>query len=380
MNRFRNLLRWFLVFVFVFLAFHYLTWKIFTEKILSGRNYGDLARIAYRPDLKKIRHDHVDLPSRHIHIGNNVNDRVDVLTIGDSFSSGCGSGRNNFYQDYIATIHGKKVANVSLLGVEPINLSDPVQILLLFINSGVIDDIRPRVVILETSERLVYQRLAGRLDTGISLPREKIQNYCMDAAAVKSFNLPNLFFVNDGNLKFYYYTAKRWFETENPSIRLQEKLAGGYFIRDPAKRLTSEIVGQLPLSKPMFSGINGDTLLFTIDELLELPDNQRDTAVVVNANLNYIAQILESKNIRLYFMMIPDKINLYADFLRENPFKRSEIFELLETMDKKYTFVNTKKILINELEHGDPVDLFHADDTHWTWRASELVVKSMKFE
>lgn len=363
-----------------YLLFHFLTWKFFTEKILSGKNYGDLARMAYRPDLKKVRDDYVDLPMRHSHIGKIGAGKVDVLTVGDSFSNGCGGGRNSFYQDYIATIYGKKVVNVSMLGASTVNLSDPVQILLVLINGGVIDAIKPRVVLLETSERLVYQRLAKELDMHVTLPREQIERFYRAAADVKYFYLPKQSFINDGNLKFYYYAAKRWFERDTSVLKLQKKLATGYFINDPAKRLTSEVVGQLKLSKPLFSGKNGDTLLFTIDELIELPKNQQEKADLINSNLNSIEKVLENKNTRLYFMMIPDKTNLYSRYITQVSFPESRLFELLGSMKKDYTFIDGKKALRKELDYGNPIDLFHADDTHWTCRASELVVKSVDFK
>ena len=53
-------------------------------------------------------------------------------------------------------------------------------------------------------------------------------------------------------------------------------------------------------------------------------------------------------------------------------------FELLREQPKEYVFVDTKKLLTEEVNKGEK-DVYYADDTHWSWKASKKIAESMKF-
>ena len=74
-----------------------------------------------------------------------------------------------------------------------------------------------------------------------------------------------------------------------------------------------------------------------------------------------------------------DKYNLYSPYIISNSYPKSILFEYLDTLPKDYIFINTKKILSEQLEKGEK-DIFYADDTHWSHKASEVIIKDESFK
>src|SRR6185369_3109861 len=163
-----------------FLLLHVLVWKGFTEKIFSASygDGGDLARLGYLPSFKLPRKNLDDLPRRHLSLRDYTGQAVDILTVGDSFSNGGGGGKNRYYQDYIASINRMSVLNVGLYKRQGAELPfyDPVRTLLLLINSGELDRIKPRTVLVSVSVKQAVSFLAEPIDPGLSLPAEKLRD------------------------------------------------------------------------------------------------------------------------------------------------------------------------------------------------------------
>jgi hypothetical protein len=77
-----------------FILVNLLIWKGWTEVLLSSRyEGGDLARLGYVSGLKKVRTTYNDLPEQHQEMKDYGGGKVDMITIGDSFSIGGGEGR-----------------------------------------------------------------------------------------------------------------------------------------------------------------------------------------------------------------------------------------------------------------------------------------------
>lgn len=74
-----------------------------------------------------------------------------------------------------------------------------------------------------------------------------------------------------------------------------------------------------------------------------------------------------------------DKYNLYSNYIINNPYPRSIFFEELRKLPKRYHLIDTKAILTEEVRKGEK-DVFYADDTHWSWKASKKVFETIKFE
>jgi hypothetical protein len=59
-------------------------------------------------------------------------------------------------------------------------------------------------------------------------------------------------------------------------------------------------------------------------------------------------------------------------------FPESAFFELLRPLPKRYMFIDTKAMLREELERGER-DIYYADDTHSSWKASRKIFSTIRF-
>ena len=133
------------------------------------------------------------------------------------------------------------------------------------------------------------------------------------------------------------------------------------------------------LNQNFFTSKDNNSLLFFHEDIQNIVKTNKNTVKKLNQNLNQLAKILKKKNIKLYFMPVVDKYNLYSKYIVNNPYPKSQFFELLRELPKEYEFIDTKKILREELEKGVK-DLYYSDDTHWSYKASEAIVKKVRFE
>lgn len=78
-------------------------------------------------------------------------------------------------------------------------------------------------------------------------------------------------------------------------------------------------------------------------------------------------------------MATTDKYDLYYDFIVDNPYPKNYLFDLLRETPKEYYFVDTKTILLEALKRGEK-DIYYADDTHWSYRASEIISQDSIFK
>jgi hypothetical protein len=168
--------------------------------------------------------------------------------------------------------------------------------------------------------------------------------------------LPKVGFINDGNFKYLYYNFL-------------------YLFSDNAFR---GLVYKKRLSRPLFNAGDGKTLVFHGDDLQNLRLATPEYIRSMNDNLNRLSDILEAKGIKLYFMPVVDKYNLYSEFIIDNRHPKSTFFEQLRPLPRRYTLIDTKEILLERLKQGEK-EIFHSDDTHWTWRASQAIFETVLF-
>ncbi|PKN34715.1 MAG: hypothetical protein CVU61_06610 [Deltaproteobacteria bacterium HGW-Deltaproteobacteria-19] len=344
----------FLVFFLAVTAFNVTVWNLATRELLACRDGycpGDLSRIGYITEVLVPKRFFVDLPRRHFDYRLWKGERVDVLTVGDSFSFGGGRSRNAFYQDYIASLHNLNVLNI------PIYREDPVATVILLLNNGWLDRIKPRYILIEAVERSCIGGFAREMDFTASEPMEKIDRDYRRRIYDYETTLPVVGFVNDGNFKYVLYRLL-------------------YPFSDNA--IFSKVY-KVKLDRPLFSAGDGRILIFGAFDLLDLPKSNDATIGKLNENLNRLAGMLKERNIRLLFMPAPDKYNLYRDYLAEKKYPESRFFELLRAMPKGYGFIDTKRILGEELKKGT-VDLYHPDDSHWSCKASERIFREWRFD
>ncbi len=164
-------------------------------------------------------------------------------------------------------------------------------------------------------------------------------------------------FINQGNLDCLLYNFLRIFSPN------------GYFLRTYL----------VDLSESLFSVENDKKLLFYHHDIAKIANSNDMTISALNKNLNTLAEILKKKNIRLYFMPAVDKYDLYSDYIVNNRYPKSIFFEKLRLLPKKYTFIDSKRILAREVSKGEK-DIFYADDTHWSWKASKRIFEEVRFK
>jgi hypothetical protein len=340
-----------------FVAVNFAIWKCCTEVLLTKKyDGGDIARMGYILGSKQYRKVVNDLPRRHIGLKEYDGQPVDVLTIGDSFSMGGGEGRNSYYQDVIATI-----GNCTVLNVYPYPTDDriagfsPLSTLAVLMNSGYLDVIKPRSILIESVVRYSVPRFVRPLDLSRRDSLENVRKYY--AATTYGLDyLPRVGFINNGNFKFLYTNLL-------------------YHFSDNAFR---GIVYRRELDRSLFTAQDDRTLIFHNEDLSMIPYINRVTVGLVNDTFNRLADLLAAKGIRLYYMPIVDKYDLYSDFIVGNPYPKNPFFDELRKLPRSYTLIDTKAILLPMLQAGEK-DVFFADDTHWTWKATRRVFQTVRF-
>lgn len=340
-----------------FVLINFIIWKGWTEVLISPRyEGGDLARLGLVSGVKKVRHTYDDLTARHVEMSDYHGGRVDIITIGDSFSVGGGEGRNKYYQDYIASINGMTVLNIPTYKFDNMVFNAmPVATLAALYHGGWLDRIKPRYVLIESVERYSIPRLVTHFDLNVRVKPQELERYYRTTRLGGSIN-QDVTFINEANFKFLYYSLM-------------------YHFSEHAFR---RLVVKTRLTKPMFSGKQGDMLLVHCDDIQQSPLATALNIRSANDNLNALARMLRSKGITLIFMPVVDKLNLYRPYLKNDGYPRSIFFEELRKLPKEYLFVDTKAILSKAIDEGE-LDLFHQDDTHWTWKASQRIFSTVRF-
>ncbi len=349
-----------MVFV-LFILFHASIWHMYSKNIFLVDDYvynGDLGRISFKADSIYARPSYLvedvnDLPKQHVLYKNlKANETVDVITIGDSFSNGATQGKNTFYQDYIATHNNYKVLNI-LPGARVDIVGDLIKLN----DSGLLDKLKPKIIIIESVERYCLGRFAIDIDFNIDVDKKQFFK--------RLNNQKNIFVMKDKTINFIN------------NLNVKALISNIKFKIDKYKKYDTFTIAKL--EKNFFTSKDKNSLLFYNEDLQNINSTTELKVIKLNDNINKLADIVAKKNIDLYFMPVVDKYNLYCDYIIDNPYPKSTFFELLRELPKKYKFIDTKKILKEEIENGVQ-DLYYSDDTHWSYKASEAVVKKVKFE
>ena len=273
------------------------------------------------------------------YINGSLRKSFDIITIGDSFTNGGGSV---FYQDYLADKYGINSLNFSIKNHCMLDLY-------LLISSGLIDEIQPKAVILESVERAVQGRLGGYEITPISADREDIERALSHSKSISSkIFIPIMIKANTDFMQSLLYR-----------------------INDP-ERLSKEVY-IARLDRDLFTNPEHEnTLLFYHEDLhyIDRPINPE----MVNANLNTAAELLRDKGIKLIFMPCVDKYDLYYPYIidKKGRPENNSFSEMRKISGKEYIFIDTKAILREALSRGEK-DIYWFGDTHWSWKGVELV-------
>ena len=380
MNKFKKLTYIWIFFGLFILFFHPIMYYFYVSKVFPKDNsvVGDLARMTYSVDLIDKRSTDIDLQKKHIKYNEYLGNNVDFITIGDSFSEGASSGKNPYYQDYIASIYNVSVLNIKLFE----NNKNYIETIYSLLNSGQLEKLGVKCILIESVQRRSLERFAiNDMNINISnidnfknqiLNNQKndnlIQSHSNEQFEINWIDVFNSIFsksnnndvsvINNLNLNAFIYNAK-------------------FKIKGHGK-MAPHVYREL-LNKDFFSTEVSRDLLFYDEDLKYLKYESEENIKLLNNNFNLLAKALGEKNIKLIFMPAVDKYNLYSPYIISNTYQKSIFFEYLDSLPKDYIFINTKKILSEQLEKGEK-DIFYADDTHWSHKASEVIIKDESFK
>lgn len=343
-----------------FVLFNFIIWNLYTEKILIRQDdkvSGDLTRMGYIPELIYARETKTKLLKKHMEASGYDLGEIDIITIGDSFSNGNAGGLNAYYQDYLATKYGLKILNLVTF---PTARND-IETTIILANSGFLKKANVRYVLIESTQRKVVQRFSIPVNYDLNVSYETVKkNYKFASVKENDIHplvLPKTSFINNGNFKFVFY-------------RLLYNFSERAFISD---------VHHVQLNKKMFSVGDGKQLLYYDKDIGSIKHNTRDNLVSVNENLNRLSEFLEKQGIKLIFMPAVSKYDLYSPYIINNQNPNDPFFEEYRKLPKKYIFIDTKAILLSELEKEEK-DIFYCDDTHWSFKASNLITTELSKE
>lgn len=331
----------------LFIGYHLFVWTFFTSKIFDlddKTTVGDLARMSYQIDMlvpKKLRY---TLPKSFIYDKTFKNQKIDLITIGDSFSHAACGGLNPYYQDFLASYY-----NINVLNVNPVDSMHFIETAALLSNKGFLKKTGTKYLLIQSVERILTDRFAKEIDLS---PED--QNITISKKIFTVKHLP-VKIISTANYKVLYYSIAYKFK-ENAQKNIY--------------RLTT--------SKQLFSLPLRDVLIFH-DDIRNIPLFTKKNVQKLNANLNKLAHFLKKQNVKLIFMPTPDKYDLYYDYLAHNKHPQNPFFDLIRPMKKDYIFIDTKKILQPYLQKGIK-DIYYVDDTHWSYKASEAIAKSKEFK
>ena len=358
MSKFKKITFLWILSISVFLIFNFLIFFNYTFKVYPDTadiTIGDLARMSYSVDIIQERENITDLEKLHLYQNQYNYENIDMVTIGDSFSNGGAGGKNRYYQDYISTIYNKKVLNLNIQ-----NYKNYLEIIAFFANSGYLEKIGVKYVLIESVQREALVRFA-RNDLNLAIKTDKnletIFRNSMETYNIEKLHNLKPSIINNLNLNAFIYNIK-------------------YYIKGYGKLNSSVYIEKL--NKDLFTSKSSSKLAFYHEDIKKLSLETKENIELLNHNFNNLADILESKGIKLIFMPAVDKYNLYRPYIISNNYSESIFFEYLSTLDKKYIFINTKEILSKNLENSEK-DIFYADDTHWSYKASINIIESEAF-
>jgi hypothetical protein len=105
-------------------------------------------------------------------------------------------------------------------------------------------------------------------------------------------------------------------------------------------------------------------------------NNDQANISQLNNVLNDLSLKLQRKGITLIVLPSPDKYDMYYDYIIDkNKYQRPLFFDYLETENKNYLYLDSKKIL--QKDFAGRKDIYFYDDTHWSPRATEIIAEGL---
>lgn len=271
-----------------------------------------------------------------------------VFTIGDSFSE---LGAES-YQNYLADN-----SKIKVLHLDRFLHENPIETVNGFLNGGTFDNIKVDYIILQSVERSFVIR-------GMNLNTKAITSISSLSESIKKHRKKSLV-VNSEPKKDEFFSQK--------TIKFSLDNLINYNLDDNANDLK---VYKVKTKKILFTK-NINKLLFLEDDLLILEiNNVKKNIDKLNYELNFIAERLKLKGIKLIVLPCPDKLDFYYDDIsNNNKYPKPIFFDYLNQLEKKYIYVDSKKILKDKTKNV--TDIYFFDDTHWSPIAAKIIAKKL---
>lgn len=345
----------FIAITLLFVSFNFITWNMATKHILARKdNYvtGDLARVGYITNLLHKRKNDTNLSKQHFEINNYNFEKLDMLTLGDSFSNGAGGGLNRYYQDYLATN-----LDFNILNINNFEKNSNINTLLILLNSGFLKNAGVKYVLYESTQRKVVDRLTMNINFDINTSIASINqyyNFGKNKKSQSSLKIPKNSFINDGNFKYLVYNSLYHF-------------SNNAFISKTYIATTN---------RKLFSIKPYNKFLFYKGDLSSIHKNTINNLRIVNENLNKLSHKFNQQGIKLIFMPVVTKYDIYSPYIKDNKYPKDSFFETFRKLKKEYIFIDTKLLLSREIAKNKK-DIFYADDTHWSYKASKIIANDI---
>jgi len=156
MSKFRKIFYIWISLALFTVIFHMSMYYLYVGRVFpkDATIVGDLARMSYSVNILKNKKEELNLEKTHIKFYEYTGEKVEFVTIGDSFSDGAGSGLNPYYQDYIASIYNKSVLDIKVFK----NNKNYIESIYSLLNSSKLKDIGVKYVLIESSQRSSLER------------------------------------------------------------------------------------------------------------------------------------------------------------------------------------------------------------------------------
>lgn len=318
--------------------------------IFYSTNKGDLLRTGYIMDIYphyrdifKNEFDRKIFFTKISEINFKIKNDYLVLTLGDSFSEqGCYG-----YKNYLA-----ENENIDLIHFDLRN-ENQIQVLFSLLNGDFFSLLNIKFVLLQFTERNILNRM-NDTDTSQTLTCDQLSEWS-EKEKINFLKKDSSYkFPSDRIIKFPYYNLR-------------------YLIK---KDTCYSISYRTTISSNLFS-VNNNELLFYGDDLSAVEQNNKAKNVnKLNEALNGLSVKLNYKGIKLIVLPAPDKYDVYYDYIVDKSnFQKPFFFEHLDSMPKKYIYIDSKRILCDGIRKEK--DIYFYDDTHWSPKASQLIAKEL---
>ena len=325
------------------------------ETFYEHDGHGDLARLGSLA-VSRAATPNTDWAEQHEtlahYIATDSQEPYDVLVVGDSMMGG-GGGASCL--DDLAARYGVRPLFATRLLRGADDSVDVYQMARLLVRLGYVDAIRPRYLVLECGERMVGVHFASRVLPPPAWSQAEFERACLAYREVRGLGIvpPATLLSTTMAAANKQYVENRWYARTHDGR--------------PSKDVRRE-----ELTIPAFTNPGWQDTLLTFAEddryLREPPD-----AAAVNSELNDFARELAAHGVTLVVLIPPDKSDVYWPWLAdagswpENPF-----YDDIAPLAKDYIFIDAKTPLRAAVANGVQ-DLYWCDDTHWSWRAQQIV-------